>query len=107
MQEDEGIDISNNKTKSAIDFIKQGKLFEYIVTVCDESTAQRCPIFPGIRERIMMSFDDPSGFTGSEEEILNKVRAVKEKIKLEVQRFIELVRNEQLKSNFPTNWKLG
>ncbi|MBN2768827.1 MAG: arsenate reductase ArsC [Campylobacterales bacterium] len=107
LQEDEGIDISNNKTKSAIDFIKQGKLFEYIVTVCDESTAQRCPIFPGIRERIMMSFDDPSGFTGSEEEILNKVRVVKEKIKLEVQRFIELVQSEQLKSNFPTNWKLG
>ena len=107
LQEDEGIDISNNQTKSAIDFVRQGKLFQYIVTVCDESSAQRCPIFPGIRERIMMSFDDPSTFTGSEEEILAKVRVVKEKIKEEIKKFIELVEDNQLKENFPTDWKLG
>lgn len=107
LQEGEGIDISNNQTKSAFDFVKQGKLFHYIVTVCDESAAQRCPIFPGVRERIMMSFDDPSSFSGSEEEILNKVRAVKEKIKEEVEKFIELVKDNQLKENFPSDWKLG
>lgn len=107
LQEDEGIDISNNPTKSAIEFVRQGKLFQYIVTVCDESAAQRCPIFPGVRERIMMSFNDPSSFTGSEEEILDKVRDVKEKIKAEVLKFIELVNSNKLKENFPTGWKLG
>jgi len=107
LQEDEGIDISNNQTKSAIDFVKQGKLFQFIVTVCDESAAQRCPIFPGIRERIMMSFDDPNAFIGSEEEILDKVRVVKDKIKEEIKKFIELVENNQLKENFPVDWKIG
>ena len=107
LQEDEGIDISNNQTKSAFDLVKQGKLFHYIVTVCDESTAQRCPIFPGVRERIMMNFDDPSSFSGSEEEILEKVRVVKEQVKEEVKRFIALVQENQLKENFPTDWKIG
>lgn len=104
--EDEGIDISNDQTKSAFDFVKQGKLFQYVVTVCDESS-QRCPIFPGVRERIMMSFDDPSSFTGSEEEILAKVRVVKEKIQEDLKRFMKLVESDQLKENFPSNWKLG
>jgi len=106
LQEDEGIDISKNKTKSAFEFVKQGKLFQYVVTVCDESS-QRCPIFPNIRERIMMSFDDPSSFIGSEEEIMEKVRKVKEKIKVEVLRFIALVKEKKLKENFPQDWKLG
>ena len=107
LQEDEGIDISNNQVKSAMDFVKQGKLFKYVVTVCDESAAQRCPIFIGIRERVMMSFDDPSSFTGTDEEILQKVRVVKDKIKKEVKHFMELVKSDKLKENFPTDWKLG
>ena len=106
LQEDEGIDISKNKTKSAFDFVKQGVLFQYIVTVCDESS-QRCPIFPNVRERIMMSFDDPSIFTGSDEEILEKVRKVKEQIKAEVLHFMTLVKEGKLKENFPKHWKVG
>ena len=106
LQEDEGIDISKNKTKSAFDFVKQGILFQYIVTVCDESS-QRCPIFPNVRERIMMSFDDPSIFTGSDEEILEKVRKVKEQIKAEILHFMTLVKEGKLKENFPKHWKVG
>ncbi len=105
--EDEGVDISNNQTKSAIDFYNQGKLFNYVVTVCDQVSAQKCPIFPGVRTRIMMSFEDPMSFSGSDEEIMNKVREVKEKIKAEVLRFIDLVNNNRIKENFPADWKLG
>lgn len=106
LQEDEGIDISKNETKSAFDFVRQGVLFQHVVTVCDESS-QRCPIFPGVRERVIMSFEDPSSFIGSDEEILEKTRNVKDIIKEEILHFIELVKHEQLKTNFPKNWKLG
>jgi len=41
-----GIDISQNKTKSVFDFFKQGKQYDYVVTVCDESQAGKCPFFP-------------------------------------------------------------
>ena len=42
MQED-GIDISNNKTKDVFEFFKEGRLYNYVVTVCDEASAARCP----------------------------------------------------------------
>ena len=107
LKEDEGIDISGKKTKSAFEFVKEGKLFSYVVTVCDEGASQRCPIFPGVRERIMMSFEDPSEFTGDDEEKIEKIRAVKNEIKNEVFKFIKLVKEHKLKEELPKNWKLG
>ena len=40
MKED-GIDISNNKTKSVFDFYKEGRLYAYVITVCDKEAAER------------------------------------------------------------------
>lgn len=104
---EDGIDIAHNKTKSAFDLYKEGKLFSYVITVCDEGAAQKCPIFPGVKERIMMSFEDPSTFTGTNEEKLSKIKVVKEAIKKEVLLFIELVKQGEIKENIPNNWKLG
>lgn len=76
-----GIDISQNKTKSAFDFYKQGKQYDYVITVCDESQSGVCPVFPGKGERLHWGFDDPSGFQGIWEEKLEKTREVRDKIK--------------------------
>jgi len=59
-----GIDISQNKTKSVFDFYKQGKRYDYVITVCDESHAGRCPVFLGtaVTNRMHWAFDDPSEF---------------------------------------------
>jgi arsenate reductase len=77
-----GIDISQNKTKSVFDFYKQGKRYDYVIAVCDESQAQRCPVFPGTAatRRIHWSFDDPASFAGTWEEKLEKARAVRDQI---------------------------
>lgn len=80
MKED-GIDISANQTKSVFDFFKQGKIFQYVVTVCDEASAAQCPIFPGIHEKVNWSFADPSAFTGTDEEKLQQARQVRDKIR--------------------------
>jgi len=82
-----GIDISKNETKSVFDFYTEGKLYRYVITVCDESSAEQCPLFPGIAERLHWSFEDPSAFTGTYEEKLQKTRVVREKIKEKVQEF--------------------
>ena len=81
-----GIDISQNKTKSVFDFFKQGKAYDYVVTVCDESHAGACPVFPGtaVTKRIHWGFDDPSSFKGTLEERLAKTRVVRDKIKYRI-----------------------
>lgn len=83
------IDISNNEVNSAFEFFKQHRLYTYVVTVCDESSGQKCPIFPGVRDMIHWSLEDPSSFEGTESEKLDKIRNVREEIKKRVLDFIE------------------
>ncbi len=83
-----GIDISGNKTKGVFDFIKQGTFFSYVITVCDETTAGRCPVFPGVTKRLNWSFEDPSGFSGTHGEKLAKTRVVRDRIKEKIMEFI-------------------
>jgi arsenate reductase (thioredoxin) len=84
-----GIDISNNSTKSVFDFFKQGRLFHFVIAVCDGANAERCPIFPGVTKRLGWSFEDPSSFTGTHEEKLAKTRRVRDSIKAEIETFIK------------------
>lgn len=78
---EDGIDITGKKTQAVFDLLKAGRLYSYVITVCDETSAERCPIFPGTAKRIHWSFTDPSKFTGTPEEKLKKVREVKAEIK--------------------------
>ena len=84
-----GIDISGNKTKSVFDFYRQGKLYNYVITVCDESNSEKCPVFPGITKVLHWGFADPSSFKGSEEERLEKTRQIRDQIKQRIREFIE------------------
>ena len=83
------IDISNNVTQGVFDLFKQGRKFNFVITVCDESSSERCPIFPGVSLRVNWSFPDPASFTGSHDEKLAKTRMVREQIKSKVETFIE------------------
>lgn len=84
-----GIDISHKGTQEVFDLFKKGRLFQAVVTVCDEASAEGCPIFPGVVRRLGWSFADPSSFTGSEEEIFEQTRKVRDDIKEAVLAFIE------------------
>lgn len=83
-----GIDISGNKTKKVFDFIKNGSLFSYVITVCDEASAESCPVFPGITKRLHWSFEDPSTFTGTEEEKLALMRDVRDRMKRKIEEWL-------------------
>ena len=87
MKED-GIDISANQVKGVFDYFQQGKIFHYVVTVCDAEASERCPIFPGMMKKINWSFSDPSQFKGTQEEKLELTRKVRDQIKGAVQKFI-------------------
>jgi arsenate reductase len=75
-----GIDISQKPTQSIFDVFKTGRLFAYVVTVCDEANAERCPMIPGVTQPLHWGFPDPSGFTGTWEERLQKTREVRYRI---------------------------
>jgi len=85
------IDISQNKTKSVFDLYKQNKLYGYVITVCDESQSERCPIFPGVAEKLHWSFADPSAFTGSREEKLKKTRQVRDQIEAKIKDWLKSI----------------
>lgn len=80
-----GIDISGNQTKAVFDYVKSGKMFAYVITVCDEASAERCPIFPGVTTRLHWGFPDPSGFQGTPEEKLAGTRTVRDTIKAKIE----------------------
>ena len=83
-----GIDISQNKTKSVFDFFKQGKQYDYVVTVCDESQSGACPVFPGKGERLHWGFADPSQFKGSWENKVKQTREVRNQIEAKIKEWI-------------------
>lgn len=84
---EKGIDISGNKTKGVFDLYKEGKTLSHVIAVCDEAS-QQCPIFPGVSNMLSWSFPDPSSFMGSDEEIMEQVRVVRDAIEVKVKEFI-------------------
>ncbi len=89
------IDISGNKTKKVFDFYKEGRLYGYVITVCDEASSEKCPVFPGITERVHWSFPDPAVFTGSHEEKLAKTREVRDNMKLIIDEWAKQVKQTE------------
>ncbi|MBD3414955.1 MAG: arsenate reductase ArsC [Candidatus Aminicenantes bacterium] len=87
-----GIDISKNKSKSVFELYKKGELFSYVITVCDDSAAQHCPLFPGVNKKMHWNFEDPALFTGTHEEIMKKVRKLRDQIRYRIEEFIQIHR---------------
>jgi len=94
VMKESGIDISLNKTKSFQGFIDDERTFDYIITVCDEASAQRCPVFPGQGQSMHMGFEDPSSLNGNREEKLKKTIAIRDQIKTKLQRWIQEHKND-------------
>lgn len=72
-----GIDISAHTSKHMDEFLNQN--VETVITVCGNAD-QACPIFPGQLNRHHWGFDDPAHATGTEEEIMNVFRRVRDEI---------------------------
>ena len=88
---EEGIDIAHKQPRSVFDVFKRGELFAYVITVCDETSAERCPIFPGITKRVHWSFADPSQASGTHAQKLEQVRAIRDDIRQQISSWCEQV----------------
>ncbi len=88
-----GIDISGNQTNEVFDYFKEGRYYSYVITVCDETNAERCPIFPGLQKTIHWSFEDPSSFEGNYEDKLRKTIEVRDRIKRQIDDWVITLNN--------------
>jgi arsenate reductase len=82
-----GIDISGNQTKSVDDMLKSGQVFDYVITVCDETSAERCPHFPGRVTRLHWGFPDPSALQGGYREKLALTRQIRDAVKNKIEQW--------------------
>ncbi|WP_300162471.1 arsenate reductase ArsC [Solidesulfovibrio sp.] len=78
---EEGIDLSARRTRRVFDLYRDGRLFDYVVTVCEEAIEEQCPVFPGVTRRLHLPFPDPAGLVGTDEERLEKVRDIRDRIR--------------------------
>jgi arsenate reductase len=87
-----GIDLSQHRSKSVDDLA--GEQFDLVITVCDRAQEQ-CPIFPGETEVRHVGFPDPAKATGTDEEIMEAFRRVRDDLR---EKLVALVR-ERLKAS--------
>ncbi len=84
-----GIDLSGKSMQRVFDLFKQGRLYDYVIAVCDAANAGRCPIFPGVCKRLHWPFEDPASLEGTWEEKLEKTRVIRDEIKQRIETWIE------------------
>lgn len=80
-----GIDISSNSPKMVDEFIKDP--FDYVITVCGNAK-ENCPVFTGkVKHQLHIGFEDPAEATGTEEEVLEVFRDIRDQIKEKMHAF--------------------
>ncbi|QCQ21743.1 arsenate reductase ArsC [Desulfoglaeba alkanexedens] len=86
-----GYDLSRNSSDSVFEFFRQGRLYDYVITVCEEAVEERCPVFPGIACRLRWPFPNPEELAGSEEEMAAALRKIRNDIRRKIIDFIQEV----------------
>lgn len=84
MQED-AIDISKHTSNNFEEYLDID--FDFVITVCDNAK-ERCPFFSTQAKMLHYNFPDPAKATGTEEDILEQFRQVRQLIKDYAQRFV-------------------
>lgn len=84
-----GIDISHHQTQTVADVLARHEHWDYVITVCDAASGERCPVFPVMTKRLHWSFEDPSAVTGLLEERQAKIRIIRDAIAARIKQWLE------------------
>lgn len=102
---EEGVNLSGKQTNNVFEFYRTGRLFDVVITVCNEAEEEECPIFPGVTHRLSLPFPDPKSFEGTQEERLEKVRDLRDKIRESIEEFMEWYISSRTDS-LSSRWKV-
>ena len=86
VMKEEGIDISSHTSNNINEY--RNINFDYVITVCDNAK-ENCPVFPSTAKQFHYNFPDPAKATGTEEEIMQQFRSVRDKIKKYSKNFVK------------------
>lgn len=73
---------------SVFERFRAGEHFHYVVRVCDEAETERCPLFPGVTQRLSWSFRDPLNAPLDENRQRVLVREVRDAIRTRIERWL-------------------
>ena len=76
-----GIDISANSSDHLDQY--ENQCFEYAITLCGDA-AEKCPLIVGGAKRVHIGFDDPPRATGTDEEVMDVYRRVRDEIRTQL-----------------------
>ncbi|WP_428330149.1 arsenate reductase ArsC [Mucilaginibacter sp.] len=82
---EDGIDISAHTSNLVSDYDPIS--FDYVITVCDNAN-EACPYFPGNVNRLHQNFPDPAKAIGTDDQIIDAFRNVRDMIKIYAETFI-------------------
>lgn len=75
---EDGLDISSHTSNNVNEYTDVE--FDWVITVCDNAK-ERCPWFPSNAQKVHYNFPDPAKATGTEEEVMDEFRRVRDMIK--------------------------
>ena len=81
-----GIDISNQTSNNVQEY--RNIDFDYVITVCDNAKEQ-CPVFPSTAKKFHYNFPDPAKSTGTDDEIIQQFRNVRDEIRRFSEEFVK------------------
>ena len=82
-----GIDISKKSTQGVIELFKASRIFGHVITVCDQASGEKCPVFSGYAIRHHWCFGAPSVLNGSDEEKLAGIRVIQNEIRATIRQW--------------------
>ncbi len=87
VMKEKGIDLSDHYPQKVDEFLDDA--FNYVITVCGHAK-ENCPVFLGeVKQHLHIGFEDPAEARGTEEEILNEFRRIRDEIRERMQAFLQ------------------
>ena len=83
---EDGVEISSHTSKNVEEYMDIP--FDYIITVCDNAK-ENCPYFPSKAQRLHQNFPDPAKATGTEQEVMEEFKRVRDMIKVYAADFVK------------------